>query len=57
MDALVLHVTKVSVIKLDVISIKENYFIVDSGGATDSLDLVCGFNSPVSIHVYGWCVV
>ena len=36
LDVLVLGVTKGAIIKVDIMSIEEKYFIVDSGGAADS---------------------
>ena len=38
-------------------SIKEEYLIVDRGGATYVGELGHGLNSPVSIHVAIWCVM
>ena len=42
---------------MDVMSTKENHFIVDRGDATYVGELGHGFNPPVSIHVPRWCVV
>ena len=54
---MILHVTKVTVIEVDVLSVEENYFIVDSEGAAYSGDYSHGFNAPLYIHIHGWCVV
>ena len=39
------------VVKVIIVSIKEEYLIVDSGGAEFVGELGHGLNSPVSIHV------
>ena len=57
MDVSVLHITKCAVIGVDVTSIKENYFIVDSGGAAYGGELGHGFNPPISINITMWCVM
>ena len=57
MDVLVLHISKYAVVKVYVMFTKANYLIVDSGGAAYSGELVHGFKSPISIHIYVWCVV
>ena len=57
LDIFSLHVMKCVVVKVAVMSIEENFLIVDSGGATYSRELVQLFYSTVSIHISRWCVV
>ena len=54
---LVLQVIKGTTIKVAIMSIKENYFIVDRGGSVDSGEFGNGFKPPISIHLPGWCVM
>ena len=48
---------KCAVIKVDAMSIKENHFIIDRGGAAYIGVLGYGFKPPVSIHIHIWCVM
>ena len=42
---------------MTIMSIKEDYLIVDRGGGVSVGELVHGLNLPVSIHVSRWSVV
>ena len=42
---------------MTIVSIKEEYLIVDRGGTTYVGELGHGLKSPVSIHVAIWCVM
>ena len=42
---------------MTIVSIKEEYLIVDRGGATYVGELGHGLNTPVYIHVSRWCVM
>ena len=42
---------------MTIVSIKEDFRIVDRGGSTFVGELFHGLNMPVSIHVSRWCVV
>ena len=57
MNILALHVTKCVIIKVAVMSIKENDFVVDSGGATYGGELGHEFKTLVSIYIPRWFVM
>ena len=57
LDVLVLHITKCEFIKVAVMYIEENYFIVDSGGTAYGGELGRVFKPPVSIHIHRCYVV
>ena len=42
---------------MTIVSIEEEYLIVDRGGAAYVGELVRGLKPPVSIHVARWCVM
>ena len=42
---------------MSIVSIKEEYLIVDRGGTAYVVELGHGLNPPVSIHVARWCVM
>ena len=43
--------------EITIVSIKEEYLIVDRGGTTYVRELGHGLKPPVSIHVARWCVM
>ena len=43
--------------KMSIVSIKEDYLIVDRGGTAYVGELGHGLKPPVSIHVAIWCVM
>ena len=45
------YIYQYAVIKVDVISIEENFLVVDKGGAAYVGELGHGFNPPVTIHI------
>ena len=51
LDILAFHVAKCVVVEVAAMFTKENYFIVDSGGAAYGRELGHIFNKTVSIHI------
>ena len=45
------------IVKMIIVSIKEEYLIFDKGGTTYVRELGRGLKPPVSIHVATWCVM
>ena len=57
LDVLVLHMYECVVINVSGMAIKENYLIVDRGGAASVGELGHGFEKPICINIPRWCVL
>ena len=57
LDVFDFHLCQGALFEMTILSIEEEYLIVDRGGTVYVGELVHGLKPPVSLHVARWCVM